>query len=405
MAMIVEFDIPAVVRALVSRSSREKHFICKVPGRADIREVSSAEAPMAGVVIRKDGKSKYRSFDGEIYAVVGRFSDLRNGVGNKRFLRRTGVEDMLFRRAQLELSQCARTSVNHETLQLSTALLPTERSGKFDLGDAFKNSKIEHLWRSVTSAGELKLSPDGETDASRWLDLANAALDKVFICEESVWLRVPDPCIALFPSNLGMYTVQGDAGFYTQKERRPGFNEPLDIYWRDIQDLCLPIFEGERARSITDEHLSRLQSKNVKVGSTVDIQRIEIFNPEAFSFDFESAEFRRLADRVSYLGSAALRVPSRPSIWKKRVPTEFIEAIAQLDTALMNDADGGRDTEIALEYVLDMVFRQESSLEAAGLRCQTFGRAIERGLERWADRPITLSTTPHSNAEPRIGRQ
>lgn len=391
--MIVEFDTPAVVRALVSRSSREKHFICKVPGSADIRELSSAEAPTAGVVIRKEGKSKYRSFDGKIYGVVGRFSDLRKGVGSKRFLRRTGIEDMLFSKAQSELSQYPRTSVNYETLQLSTALAPGERLDKFDLADEFKNSKIEHLWRSVTSASALKLSSDGEADAARWLDLAKAALDKVFVCEDSVWIRVPDPCIALFPSNLGMYTVQGDAGFYRQKERRPGFNQRLGIYWRDIQDVCLPITEGERARSFTDEHLSSLQSRNMRVGSTVDIQRIEIFEPEAFSFDFESAEFRRLADRVSYLGSTALRVPSRPSMWKKRVPIDFIEAIAQLDTALMNEADGGRETEIAMEYVLETVFRQESSLEAVGLRCQAFGRAVGRGLERWADRPINLTPT------------
>jgi hypothetical protein len=143
----------------------------------------------------------------------------------------------------------------------------------------------------------------------------------------------------------------------------------------------------------------------IKTHRTFDVVRIEVFDPAAFSFDFETAEFRRLADRVSHLGTTAMRVPSRPSTWKKKAPAAFIEALAQLDVARAVEDGSSSTTESALEHVLETVNRLGDPLSAAGLRCDVFARSINRGLERWADRPITLETGGPAHGTAWIGRQ
>lgn len=42
------------------------------------------------------------------------------------------------------------------------------------------------------------------------------------------------------------------------------------------------------------------------------------------------------------------------------------------------------------QSVLDAVLRLDGVLSALGLNCEVFARSIERGLERWADRPISF---------------
>ncbi|MCV9964031.1 hypothetical protein OIU34_19305 [Pararhizobium sp. BT-229] len=151
--------------------------------------------------------------------------------------------------------------------------------------------------------------------------------------------------------------------------------------------------DWEQACAFAEAHIAEMTALSpTKPHRKFDIARIEVFDPSAFSFDFETAEFRRLADRVSHLGTTAMRVPSRPSTWKKKAPSAFLEALAQLDAARATEDGCSSATEIALEHALDTVNRLGDPLSAAGLRCDVFVRSISRGLERWADRPISIET-------------
>lgn len=402
--MFVDYELPAVIRVTPARGHKEKHLLCKIRGRSDIREVSVAEAPLVGVIHRADGKSKYRSIDGHLYAVVGRFTDLRKGLGSKRFLKRTRIEDRLLEIARTDLASQPRSSVNQDSILMSNAGIPQFKG--HEPPDLFRPSRFENIWTRIPTIEDRRLSPDGEADVERWRHIVDTALEGVVLCEDSVWLRVPEPCIAVFPDSTRVYASHGDSAFYAEGNSQPAPHGKETLYWRDVQDVCFSVNDWEQACAFVDAHIAEMTALSpIKTHRTFDVVRIEVFDPAAFSFDFETAEFRRLADRVSHLGTTAMRVPSRPSTWKKKAPAAFIEALAQLDVARAVEDGSSSTTESALEHVLETVNRLGDPLSAAGLRCDVFARSINRGLERWADRPITLETGGPAHGTAWIGRQ
>lgn len=389
--MLVDYELPAVIRATPARASKEKHILCKVRGQSDVREVSDSEAPLVGVIYRADGKSKYRLFDGHLHAVVGRFSDLRRGVGNKRFLRRTSIETRLMDAVRAELASHPRSLVSSESLQLSTPR--TFEQFKFhEPPDRFTHSAtFERDWQRMPSVDHQRVSANGDEDVERWRRMVELALEEVVLCEGSVWIRVPEPCIAIFPSRTKTYTTQGDTVFYAAGETQPLPHGKDLLYWRDVQDVCYSLNDWDKACAFNNRHIAEMTALSpIKPHRKSDIDRIEVFDPDAFSFDFETAEFRRLAARVSHLATTAMRVPSKPTTWKKKAPDAFIDVLRRLDLARASGEDWQADAEIALENVLDAVVRLDGVLSALGLNCDVFARSIERGLERWADRPISL---------------
>jgi hypothetical protein len=118
--MLIDYELPAAIRATPAKASKERLVLCRVRGTSEVREVSDAEAPLAGVIQRTKGHSKYRLFGGYLYAEVGRISDMRKGGGSMRFLRRTGIEKRLMERAHADLAALPRGSVNDTCLRLSS---------------------------------------------------------------------------------------------------------------------------------------------------------------------------------------------------------------------------------------------------------------------------------------------
>lgn len=391
--MLVDYELPAVILATPARGSKEKHILCKVRGQSDIREVSDSEAPLVGIIYRADGKSKYRLFDGHLHAVVGRFSDLRKGVGSKRFLSRTSIEARLMDVVRAELASHPRAMVSSESLQIATPRI-YEPFKFHEPPDRFKSSAtFEHQWKRIPLADHQRMAANGDEDVERWRGIVELALEEVIVCEGSVWIRVPEPCIAIFPSLSKVNTTQGDTAFYAAGRTPPLPHGKDLLYWRDVEDVCFSLNDWDKACAFNDRHLAEMNANSTtRPHRTSDIGRIEVFDPDAFSFDFETAEFRRLADRVSHLATTAMRVPSKPGTWKKKAPEAFIDVLQQLNLARNSGEDWQADTEIALETVLDAVDRLGDVLTATGLKCDVFARSIERGLERWADRPISLET-------------
>lgn len=401
--MLIEYELPAAIRATPAKASKERLVLCRVRGCSEVREVLDAEAPLAGVIQRTKGHSKYRLFDGHLHAEVGRISDMRNGSGTMRFLRRTGIEKRLIERANADLVALPRGSVNETCIRLSS-MQTISQVVAHRLPDVFDRNETHDLWKAIPRADELRMSVDGDEGMERWRGMADAALQNVIVCEEKVWIKVPDPCIALFPSRTRAYLTQGDAAFYSEAAQRPLPHGKDPLYWRDVEDICFSVNDWEAAQAFVERHRKEA-SIEIKSWPHLhsDIVQIKLFEPSAFSFDFETPEFRRLADRVLHLGTTAMRVPSKPSDWKKKAPEPFIDALHQLDLALSQD-DWHGETENALEYVLDVMERLEKPLTASGLRCDVFSRSISRGLERWADRPINVETVPQASYCNRIGQ-
>jgi hypothetical protein len=390
--MLVEYELPAVIRSIPARSSKERHTLCKIRGQSDIREVSGSDAPLLGVIHRAEGKSKYRLFDGQLHAVVGRFSDLRKGVGSKRFLRRTSIEARLMDAVRAELEAQPKPLVNPDSQQILAQRI--NQQFKFhEPPDLFTHStSFEAVWNRIPLFTDQRVSENGAEDAERWRLMADVSLAGVILCEDSVWTKVPEPCIAIFPSPTKTYTAQGDTAFYESAEAQPLPHGSSPLYWRDVQDVCFSVNDWDKACAFTDRHIAEIETLYpTRAQRMADIVRIEVFDPDAFSFDFETAEFRRLADRVSHLATTAMRVPSKPKTWQKRAPDAFIDLLQQLDQARYGGDEWHADTETALENILDATARLGSVLSTLGLNCEIFHRSIERGLERWADRAISLA--------------
>ncbi|MCS4090116.1 hypothetical protein [Rhizobium sp. BK176] len=398
--MLIEYELPAAIRATPAKASKERLVLCRVQGSSNVREVTGTEAPIAGVIQRTKGHSKYRLFDGHLHAEVGRISDMRKGVGSMRFLRRTGIEKRLMERAHAELASLPSGSVNDTCLRLSSVQAFSQVVAH-RLPDVFEKTERD-VWQAIPSSEEQRVSVDGQGDMEHWRRMADTALGNVIVCDQRVWIRVPDPCVAIVPGRTKSYLTQGDASFYSEAGDRPrpsAFGQKL--YWRDIEDVCFPITDWEAAQSFLERHR---KERAIEIGGwpnlVSDIVGIKLYDPSAFAFEFETPEFRRLADRVSYLGTSAMRVPSKPAEWKKKAPEPFIGALHQLDIALKEEAWQGH-TESALEHILDVISRLEKPLTVSGLRCDVFSRSIARGLERWADRPINLETVRRaSNGTP-----
>jgi hypothetical protein len=177
---------------------------------------------------------------------------------------------------------------------------------------------------------------DGDEDIERWRRTADFALENVIVCEERVWIRVSDPCIAIVPGRTNSHLTQGDASFYSEAADWPRpFAYGKKLYWRDVEDVCFSVTEWDAAQAFIERHR---KERAIEIGSwphlVSDIEGMKLYDPSAFSFDFETPEFRRLADRVSYLGMSAMRVPSKPADWKKKAPEPFIDALHHLDLAL-----------------------------------------------------------------------
>jgi hypothetical protein len=400
--MLIEYELPAAIRATPARASKERHVLCRVRGSSEVREVDNGDAPLAGVIQRTKGHSKFRLFDGRIHAEVGRISDMKKGGGNMRFLRRTGIEKSLMDRAHADLSSLPRGSVNDTCLRLSSVQTISQVVAH-RLPDVFDKTERD-LWKAIPSAEELRVSGDGEEDMERWRRMAEAALESVIVCEQKVWIRVPEPCIALFPGRSKSYLTQGDTAFYAEAALTPPPHGKNPLYWRDVEDVCFSVNDWEAAQSFVARHRKEVGYFQSGTHLLSDIVQIKLFDPSAFTFDFETSEFRRLADRVSHLGTSAMRVPSKPTDWKKRAPEPFVDALHQLDVALVHEEWHG-ETERVLEHVHDVIERLQGPLEAAGLRCDVFGRAISRGLERWADRPINLETVRQASYDGPSGQQ
>jgi hypothetical protein len=388
--MLIEYELPAAIRATRPNASKERLVLCRVKGASEVREVADRDAPLAGVIQREKGHSKYRLFDGHLHAEVGRISDLRKGGGNMRFLRRTGIERRLMGRAHEDLAALPRGSVNDTCLHLSS-MQTYSQVVAHRLPDVFDRTERD-LWKAIPGADELRMSADGDEGMERWRAMADDAFENVIVCEGKVWIRVPDPCIAIYPSRTRTYLTQGDAAFYSEAARRPLPHGKDPLYWRDVEDVCFSVNDWEAARAFVERHR---KEASIEIQSWPHLHsgivQIKLFDPSAFSFDFEAPEFRRLADRVLHLGTTAMRVPSKPTDWKKKAPDPFVEALHRLDLALEQE-DWHGETENSLEQLVDVIERLDAPLTTAGLKCDAFRRSITRGLERWADRPINLET-------------
>lgn len=393
--MRIDYEFPAVVRVRTPRSHAEKHVLCRMSGQGEIRELSEDEAPMAAVVTRKDGRSKYRAVEGGLFASVGRFSDLRRGVGAKRLLRRASVEMGMLRMCHEELSAVPRAFVAPDEAAL--VLAEASRPAVFHRPpDVFVDVKGPgDRWSLLPSFDRYRSSPHSEDDVERWRATADGMLDGIVLCDDKVWIKVPEPCLSVVTNRNSVYTTHADVAFYSQGASEPRIGTPpkeMSVYWRDIDETCFGLTEWRQARAFAEDHAASIMRGSRTPNVTSDVLNVQVTEPSAFVFDFATAEFRRLADRLFHQGTEAMRLPSRPAVWRRNVPDDFVEALLAFEAARAVDGDNMAELEAAVEGFHEAVSVLRPELERLGFRTDDVLRVIARGLDRWDERPIGLGS-------------
>ncbi len=387
--MKVEYEFPALVRVIRSGSDIEKHALCRVRDIAELRHVYEGDAPIAAVVEKKDGRSVYRYHEGKIHALVGRFSDLKNNDTRRRMLRRTGVEQSLMRRVVRELREIGRSRFTPDNaLALVGGMVDTPLS--HIAADAlFRAYPVPDNWTRIQSFDDrIRNIPHRDEDVEMWRHYGREALESVFVCDDRVWTNVPDPCIVARLRKSSTYIGFGDAAFYGAADHFPKLHDrniKAPAYWEDLDSTCFPLIEWQDALEFTADHARR---QAYGITQTREVTDVKVLRPDAFTFDFRKAEFRRLADSVFFLGTEATRQPSNPSVMRKNVPEEFIEALLEFEAARDIEGDNSEELEAALDGIFSVIHGLEQELTKLRVKTDSFKMAIEIGLDRWDNRPI-----------------
>lgn len=402
--MRVEFEFPAVVRTRPPRASGEKHVLCRARGTGDIKEVSEHEAPVAAVIHRLDGKSRYRTFEGNLYASIGRFSILKHGERELRLLRRTNIERTMLAEAAEAMSDVSWSSTGRDAAEMMLAQSSKTISARLPSDQWMKIGAARDSWNALTMFDDLAHLSHGEEDLSLWSGRVSELLDGVMICGETAYVQVPDPCLFVTLNDHNIETTQRDAALFEDRHREPSFwsgKEAKSPYWWNISDMCFPIYEWEEAKSMIKEIRAKRSRGPVVMYHKSEIVSVEMFDPSAFTFDFRTAELRRLADKVLFYATERLRVPSRPKAWLKNADEEVIDALLEIEAARSEDGslDGIED---ALDLVSSVMVEKLTELQKLGVPVNLISQAIEHGLSRWDDRPIEISGTAPAFAQMRF---
>jgi hypothetical protein len=399
MACIVEYDFPAVIRAAKPRSRVERPVVCRLKGRTVLSEVSQSEAPVAAIVKRRFGRSKYRSFEGGLFVTVADFARLDQLDDLHGFLRRTGVEQRLFAEIAENMSSYREAQIWPEgvkhTLDAIRSTVPVDHQPTEALRPYARDIR---LLACLPEHDELNFTENTQDDIALAVSrIDELILRSVLVCDGKVICRTPEPCLAVGRdvNSTGGRIVkmsQGDVSFYARRHHEPVLHAVvLDAYWSDVEDACYPLTEFADARRLATEMLGDFPEENRKSTFVTDIENVEIFDPAAFAHPVGQAEMIRLADRVFHHATKATRTPSRPKIFRKIVSEDFIETILGFEAALDPD-DGDIDqVEEALEAMLAAIAEDPAHMHAIGIDTAAFTRGIERGLDRWDNRTVDIA--------------
>jgi len=390
----VSYRIPAAVRIRSNARASEKLFLCSVGGETEIREVDARMAPVAAVVRRKDGRSKYRTVDGRLHAVLGQYDQLAAGAGQRSLFSRSGAERSLLRVAWAEICAVPKSGLRMDIGHAFSPPAPEWMDGgrrPLDIWNPM--SRHDYQEARLPKLEETSLAWYSEHDVERWRRLADSALSRTVVCDGRVWTEVAEPCFAVQTrGTLGCLVMQADAAIYDGRDlpHRLEWGYKTPAYLGNLHEAMFSLRDEAAALEMASSHIGELPGRH-SARTFLDVTRVEIADEAAFGFDFETAEFTRLADRASYYGHLATRVPSNLSKMRKGVPEEFVEALVALDAARACEVAEG--LEDPLRRIVDLAGRL-SHLPGIG----TFAnartrRALERGLDRWADRAVDLAAS------------
>nr|WP_250808240.1 hypothetical protein [Neorhizobium tomejilense] len=409
MAKLVQYDFPAVIRAAKQRSATERPVVCRLRGQSALMEVDDREAPVVAIVKRKEDRSKFRFCCGGLFSSVASFDRIGDLTGDGRFLRWPLVEQRLFLEASDALAGYREAEIWPEgargILNRRRSMTPLFHEPMDKL--VLKRSPWDDLG-ALPGPDDLNHTENSKADIEERLAYVdNLMTSSLLVHEGTVIVKVPEPCFSVTPYHIpvrrqaadvtgiisGARIDQGDISFYGQAARMPVLHSSFPgLYWGDMRDTCFPITELDQAREFADTLMADLAAKGERPNLLTDVEKVEIFDASAFTHDFRTSEFLRLADRIFYHGTRATRLPSRPKAFRRNMPEDFIEAILDFEAARNDEGCDLDQLEDALDATLSAVIGNRDELEALNVDTDSFRRAIGIGLDRWDERPIRIDT-------------
>jgi hypothetical protein len=383
--MIVDFELPVVIRSRIGRSAAELTVMGTIPYRGEIQEFERRSAPhaFAFTQFRSDGQVsgfetvEYRSAGNALFAATGWNAPAQG---------------------ETVFSSLERAAARHPFLssilgEMDDIVRGVETGKRRPAQSLAPNSLVRFVVdRAAVHAFEPLVTLDlpqaaGASIAAR-VDAFERHLEEFAVIDGALYRREPEPLIRLFPNGPWLSAEIVRRG---HAERKPMYNPPpRSVGWFRIDDRGSMI---ETAELLSD----RLGIREPLQDST---DRIEILDPSPLKTRPEAFAVRDVAAAIRHnfqlrmardgdgedKGAALARWLSKGAGEKVR----FFKALAE-------GARGGAWDEELPESVeaafLSIVEDRTASYEEffAGTRLRLFAEVVAR---RWLERPVSIGFGP-----------
>lgn len=366
--MKVHYRYPAVAKAVHGNSSRSRHTLFVCEGDADIPEMEDREAPVVAEVHREEGSSKYRWLDGRLHAVIGRADFFERSGEAASVFRNSGIEDRMRRLATNELS--AARELPHPTTDARKYLDRVQIVGE---KRAARFAKASAAIPGVPTLKSLDPKWHDAEALDMWTRYAESAASELFVCGETVWAPVPEPCLFVWMRRTSGEMQHCDADFYKQRTELAGMPQHALFktrYWTGSPNTAFALTDYAEAVEFKERCMPAGE------GTEDVVVAVEVFDEEPFKFDFHRAELVRSADKAVVAARYFARLnPAVGDPW--RMLAEALEA---------EDMDAVCDHADKLREALD---QRELTLRGDSRSSVAIIDQLSLGIERWRDRPIT----------------
>jgi hypothetical protein len=399
-----EYEFPALVRIRRQRNARDQSSVVRASDKVTVRRVSTAEAPLAGVVYRPDGRAKYRVLDGGVYVTLRRFDDLRRSKTQQRLFRYSGLETLLLEEIgkEADLLTSKDLSLSKDTMKTLCSFPWPKRTYPSVTGMPHAYSLAQWGNRdlfinAIPSLDDYAPSMINEDDLNRWRERAREVVGNLILCGDDVLVKTDMPL--LFVHDSREISINQDSfRLYSLREDNPRNSHGVweNRYYYPMLSSAFNLNSFEKAKECQLEffEMKKRQLHGQKLELFNAVERVEIDDPAVFDCDIEPLELRRLGDKVLERFGYACFTASRARVLRKDVPEDVLESALDLEKAL-SEEEGGIDLlEDSLDEALGVLGEFRTYFEKKGIDVLKISSMIEYGLDRWDQRSVSISRSP-----------
>ncbi|MDW9481706.1 hypothetical protein GOB57_23955 [Sinorhizobium meliloti] len=372
--MKIRTRYPALINGRVKRMTGDRLILCLPEDEFEMREVASAEAPLALVVTQHGVRTEYRLHEGILYTRLPEIADYvsqETEFNPMSALLKRGHP--LFGALAEEIQEIARTREANETRPERLSSLLTSSF-----------IPLEVTKRAVLNAEGIIESETSSVSVELWKAKARQRLADIILIEGQQWVATPEPAYKLLVDYGHLEVHHSDV--YDNGSRETG--RWRDMEWEHLRYRYFSALEIDVARR-TLEKLGPEGCEFLPQGE------IEVILPEAIGHDYADLELDR-AGRVcvrkieSHLKKLANRGPEELRAFARQ---PLMAACELRDTIAGRRPFDRVDDSLAaaLESFLDVMEGHPKLVE--GMDFDDLA-SMRDALDIWCERKVSPSVAP-----------